>query len=202
MVSSLIFIQEQYKDGLKKLKPFRGFICKWLDFYLYLKLLWLTIHKGENMSSWQKQVGTIATAVAVLASIWMALSVGIGEASQVVIDPNDPENPLSADTLAVFGGQVDFVDRIAVLGVFTTILGAAGLGILRPNGDLPPFANTLIRYMPVIVGLVAFSAFSTEVFEIVQGDRVWGDYSDGTNSYMLFLTASFIAGLASLLKRN
>ena len=156
------------------------------------------------MSSWQKQVQTIATAVAVLAAIWMALSVGIGEAAQIVIDPNDPENPLDPNTTAVFGGagQIDFVDRIAVLGVFTTILGGAGLGLLRANSDLPPFANTLIRYMPVIVGLVAFSAFSTEVFDIIQGDRVWSDYSDGTNSYMLFLTASFVAGLMSLLKRN
>lgn len=160
------------------------------------------INKVIIMVSWQKQVGTIATAVAVLAAIWMALSVGIGEAAQVVIDPNDVDNPLDANTTAVFGGQVDFVDRIAVLGVFTTILGGAGLGILRANTDLPPFANTIIRYMPVIVGLVAFSAFSTEVFEIIQGDRVWGDYSDGTNSYMLFLAASFVAGLMTLLKRN
>jgi hypothetical protein len=56
--------------------------------------------------------------------------------------------------------------------------------------------------MPVIVGLVAFTAFSTEVFEIIQGDRVWGDYDDATNSYMLFLAASMVAGLVSLLRRN
>ena len=152
--------------------------------------------------SWQKQIGTIATAVAVLAAVWMALSVGIGEAAQIVIDPNDPENPLDANTTAVFGGQPDFIDRVAVLGVFVTVLGGAGLGILRPNSDLPPFVNTIVRTMPTIIGLVAFTAFSTEVFDILQGDRVWGDYSDGTNSYMLFLAASFVAGLMSLLKRN
>jgi len=152
--------------------------------------------------SWQKQIATIATAVAVLAAAWMALTVGIGEAAQIVIDPNDPNNPLDANTTAVFGGQPDFIDRVAVLGVFVTLLGTSGLAILRPNKDLPPAINTIVRVMPSIIGLVAFTAFSTEVFEIIQGDRVWENYSDGTNSYMLFLAASFVAGLMSLLKRN
>jgi hypothetical protein len=158
--------------------------------------------KGEKNMSWQKQIATIATAVAVLAAAWMALSVGIGQAAQVVIDPNDPSNPLDANTTAVFGGQVDFIDRVAVLGVFVTLLGTSGLAILKPNKDLPPAINTIVRVMPAIIGLVAFTAFSTEVFEILQGDRVWENYSDATNSYMLFLAASFVAGLMSLLKRN
>jgi len=151
--------------------------------------------------SWQNQVKTIAVAIAVLSGLFMALNLGIGEAVQVVLDPADPANPLDPNTTAVFGGQVDFVDRIAVLGVFTTILGAAGLGILRTSSGNPPFINTLIRYMPVIVGLVAFTAFSTEVFEVIQGDRVWGDYDDATNSYILFLASSMVAGLVSLLKK-
>jgi len=151
--------------------------------------------------SWQNQIKSLAVAVAVLSGIFMALNIGIGEAAQVVINPNDPANPLDANTTAVFGGQVDFVDRIAVLGVFTTILGTAGLGLLKKSKDSPPFINTLIAYMPLIVGLVAFTAFSTEVFEIIQGDRVWANYDDGTNSYFLFLTASMVAGLMSLLKK-
>jgi hypothetical protein len=152
--------------------------------------------------SWQKQVKQIAVAVAVLSGIFMALSVGIGDAVQIVVDPNDPNNPIDADDLATFGGSVDFTDRIAVLGVFTTILGTAGLGLLRRSSNNPPFVNTLITFMPVIVGLVAFTAFSTEVFDIIQGDRVWADYSDATNSYMLFLAGSMIAGIVTLLERN
>jgi len=97
---------------------------------------------------------------------------------------------------------VDFVDRIAVLGVFTTILGTAGLGVLKQSSNNLPFINTLLRYMPVIVGLVAFTAFSTEVFDVIQGDRVWSDYDDATNSYILFLASSMVAGLVTLLKRN
>ncbi len=152
--------------------------------------------------SWQKQVTNIAVAVAVLSGLFMALNIGIGEAVQVVVDPNDPANPLDPNTTAVFGGNVDFVDRIAVLGVFTTILGGAGLGLLATSSSNPPFVNTLIRYMPVIVGLVAFSAFSSEAFDVIQGDRDWGAFDDATNSYILFLTASMVAGAVSLLKMN
>jgi hypothetical protein len=148
--------------------------------------------------SWQKQVSTIAVAVAVLSGIFMALNIGIGEAVQVVVDPNDPTNPLDANTTAVYGGNVDFVDRIATLGVFVTILGAAGLGIISTSRNNPPFVNTLIRTMPLIVGLVAFTAFSTEVFDIISGDRVWANYDDATNSYMLFLAASMVSGIVAL----
>jgi phage-related protein len=45
--------------------------------------------KGEIIMSWQKQVGTIAVAIAVLSGLFMALNIGIGEAVQVVVDPND-----------------------------------------------------------------------------------------------------------------
>ena len=151
--------------------------------------------------SWQKQVSTIAVAIAVLSGLFMALNIGLGQAAQVVLDPNDPTNPLDANTTAVFGGQVDFVDRVAVLGVFVSVLGTAGLGLISTSKNNPPFINTLIRTMPIIVGLVAFTAFSTEVFEIIQGDRVWANYDDATNSYMLFLAASMVAGIVSLLKR-
>ncbi|MEL0098300.1 MAG: hypothetical protein VW907_01945 [Opitutae bacterium] len=151
--------------------------------------------------SWQQQIKSLAVAVAVLSGIFMALNIGIGEAVQVVVNPNDAANPLDANTTAVFGGNVDLVDRIAVLGVFTTILGTAGLGLLRRSADSPPFINTLITYMPLIVGLVAFTAFGTEVFDVIQGDRDWSLYDDATNSYILFLASSMVAGLMQLLKK-
>jgi hypothetical protein len=152
------------------------------------------------MASWQTQTKNIAMAIAVLSAIVMALTIGIGEAAQVVINPNSLENPLDANTTAVFGPSgPDFVDRVAVLGVFVTILGGAGLAVLTPGSSNPPFINSLLRNMPIVVGLIAFTAFSTEVFDIIQGNRDWSLYSDAVNSYMLFLASSFVAGLLSLL---
>ena len=151
--------------------------------------------------SWQNQVKNIAVALAIVGGLWMALSLGIGEAVQVVIDPNDPGNPLDANTTAAYGGSVDFIDRIATAGVFVTLLGSAGFGILTTSSNNPPFINTLVRYTPVIIGLVAFTAFSTEAFELISGDRVWANYSDATNGYILFLTSMMVAGIVSLLRK-
>ena len=153
------------------------------------------------MASWQAQVKNIAVALAIVGGLWMALSLGIGEAVQVVIDPSDVDNPLDANTTAAYGGDVDFIDRIATAGVFVVLLGSAGFGLLTTSGNNPPFVNTLIRYTPVIVGLIAFTAFSTEAFELISGDRDWSSYSDATNGYILFLTSMMVAGLTSLLRK-
>jgi hypothetical protein len=150
--------------------------------------------------SWQTQARQVALTVAVLSGIVMALTIGIGEAAQVVINPNSTTNPLDANTTAVYGGTPDLIDRVATLGVFVLALGSAGLGIISATGN-PPFINNLVRWMPIVVGLVAFTAFSTEVFDIIQGNRDWSLYSDGQNSYMLFLASTFVAGLLSLFRR-
>ena len=156
------------------------------------------ISELKIMATWQNQVKNVATAIAVLSGIVMVLSVGVGEVLTVVTDPAG----VTAETNATFGGSVDTIDRLAVIGVATTVLGTAGLAIITPGKNNPPFLNTLIRYMPVIVGLIGFTAFSTEVFEILQGNRVWANYDDATNSYMLFLASSFVAGLVSLFRSN
>lgn len=155
---------------------------------------------GSNMQTWQKQIINVATAVMVLSGIWMALTVGLGEAVQVVVDPNDPANPLDVNTTAALGGSVDFIDRVAVLGVFVTILGTAGLGIIRTGSGNPPFVNQLIRVYPLILGFIAFSAFGTEAWELLSGDRDWAASGDGYNSYILFLASSMVAAIVSLFR--
>jgi hypothetical protein len=157
-----------------------------------------SISELKIMATWQNQIKNVATAIAVLSGIVMVLSVGVGEVLTVVTDPAG----VTAETNGTFGGSVDTIDRLAVVGVATTVLGTAGLAIITPGKNNPPFINTLLRYMPVIVGLIGFTAFSTEVFEILQGNRVWADYDDATNSYMLFLASSFVAGLVSLFRSN
>lgn len=152
------------------------------------------------MSNLWNQIKNVAMALAIVGGLWMALSLGIGEAVQVVIDPNDTANPLDANTTAAYGGQVDFIDRIATAGVFVVLLGSAGFGLLSTSSQNPPFINTLIRYTPAILGLIAFTAFSTEAFELISGDRAWSTYSDATNGYILFLTSMMVAGITSLLR--
>jgi hypothetical protein len=154
--------------------------------------------------SWQSQIKNLAMAVAVLSSAWMALTVGIGEAATLVleghvVDPVSGSN-LAQDTLDAVGGSVDFVDRIAVLGVFTTLLGAAGLGVITRSKNNPQAINTILAYMPMIVGFIAFSAFGTEAWELISGDRDWAASGDGYNSYILFLASSMVAAIVGLFR--
>lgn len=152
------------------------------------------------MATWQNQVKQIATALAIIGGLFMALSLGLGEVVQVIVDPADPANPLDPNTTAAYNG-VDFIDRIATAGVVVTLLGSAGFGLLVTSSNNPPFVNTIVRYAPVIIGLIAFTAFSDQVFELIQGDRAWDTYSNAANGYILFLASSMVAGLVSLLKR-
>ena len=147
--------------------------------------------------TWQKTVVKVSGAIAVIAGIWMALTVGFSDVFNIIAQPDE----VSAETSASLGG-IDFIDRIAVLGVVVTIAGSAGLGLLSVNSkDNLPFVNTTLQYLPVMVAFISFSAFGTEALELITGDRVWADYDDAANSYMLFLASSLVAGVTSLLKR-
>ena len=148
------------------------------------------------MATWQMQLKQIATALAVVGGIWMALTVGLGDVFNIITNP-DEVDPTTAASL----GGIDFIDRVAVAGVVVTLLGSSGLALLSVSTSNPPFLNTIIRYAPVIIGFIAFTAFGTEVFDTITGNREWSTFDDVQNSYMLFLAASLVAGLTSLLRR-
>ena len=64
-----------------------------------------------------KQLAQVALTVAVVSGIIMALSLGVGEAVQVVINPDE----VSTDTNASFGGSVDFVDRNSLVSLICLV---------------------------------------------------------------------------------
>lgn len=144
--------------------------------------------------TWQRTLRNVSTAVAVVAGIVMALTVGLGDVLNIIFQPDE----VSASTAAELGG-IDFVDRLAVGGVVITLLGTAGLGVLTTSKANPPFLNEIVRNAPLILGFIALSAFSTEVFDVIQGNRTWSNYGDIANSYILFLAATFVAGVSSIL---
>jgi len=148
--------------------------------------------------SWQNQLKNISVALAVVGGIWMALTVGLGDVFNIITDPASVD-PATAASL----GGIDFIDRVAVAGVVVTLLGTSGLALVKVDRkNNPPFVNTILEYAPVIIGFVAFSAFSSEVFDTITGNRDWSAFDDIQNSYILFLAASLVSGLTSLLKKN
>jgi hypothetical protein len=140
-----------------------------------------------------KQLAQVALTVAVVSGIIMALSLGVGEAVQVVIQPDE----VSADTNASFGGSVDFVDRIATAGVFAVVL--TSLGAISVSSSNPKVLNDLIRYAPLVVGLIGITSFSTEVSDILSGDFDYDLVDDARASYLVFIAMSTITGILSLL---
>jgi hypothetical protein len=149
------------------------------------------------MATWQKQVKQIAMALSVIGGLWMALTVGLGDVFNIITDPAS----VDAATAASLGG-IDFIDRVAVAGVVVTLAGSAGLGLVSVSGNNPPALNTILRYAPLIIGFVAFSAFGTEAWDLVTGNRTWANFDDIQNSYMLFLASSMVAGIVGLLDRR
>jgi hypothetical protein len=149
------------------------------------------------MATWQKQVKQIAMALSVIGGLWMALTVGLGDVFNIITDPAS----VDAATAASLGG-IDFIDRVAVAGVVVTLAGSAGLGLISVSGNNPPALNTILRYAPLIIGFVAFSAFGTEAWDLVTGNRTWANFDDIQNSYMLFLASSMVAGIVGLLDRR
>lgn len=145
-----------------------------------------------------KQLYQVALTVAVISAAVMAFSIGLGEAFNVVVSPDDVTD---VDTLAVYGGDIDLVDRIATLGAFVWILGPAGLAAVRAR-DLPGGARGVITYAPIVLGLIGLTTFSTEVGDILSGDYVWANYSDGTAAFHLMLAASTAVAILGFFRRN
>ncbi len=149
------------------------------------------------MATWQKQLKNISMALAVVGGLWMALTVGLGDVFNIITDPASVD-PATAASL----GGIDFIDRIAVAGVAVTLLGGSGLALISTSSNNPPFVNTILKFAPLIIGFVAFSAFGTEAWDLVSGNRTWANYDDIQNSYMLFLAASMVAGVVALLENR
>lgn len=140
-----------------------------------------------------KQLAQVALTVAVVSGIIMALSLGVGEAVQVVINPDEVDSATNAS----FGGSVSFEDRLVTAGVFAIVL--TSLGAISVSSSNPRVLNDLIRYAPLVVGLIGITSFSTEVSDILSGDFDYDLVDDARASYLVFIAMSTITGILSLL---
>lgn len=150
-----------------------------------------------------KQVYQVAITVAVISAAVMALTIGIGQAAQVVINPDAVDDlgapKLAVETLAVYGGSVSLLDRIATLGAFVWILGPVGLGAISANGQ-PTVVRNVIRYAPAVLGLIGLVAFGTEVGDILSGDYDYAAATQEMAAYHTMLAASVAAAVASFFR--
>lgn len=150
--------------------------------------------------SWQAQIKNISMAVAVISGIWMVLSIGLGNAFDLVFE-NDAAL-LTPEALEAVGGARDFVDRLAVLSVWIVVAGGAGLGIITQSKNNPAALNTALRYAVPLTGFIGVSALGTEVMSILDGSYDYAASADSYSAYLLFVTAATVAAVVSFFRRN
>lgn len=143
------------------------------------------------MVTLQNQLKTVAMGLALVASVALIFGVGIGESFAVVVNPSE----VSADTNTTFGGSVEIVDRIAVVGAWITAL--TGLGALTTTGNRN--LDTIVRTTPIWIAVVAITQFATDIQSVLQGDFDFSTADDNYGAFLIYLTMSTVAGVLSLI---
>jgi len=87
-----------------------------------------------------------------------------------------------------------------MIGSWLTFL--TGLGAIGTSANNPRAFNQILRYYPLILGLIGFIEFSDVVSDMVNGTYDFDTPSDGENALAVFITGSVIAGAASALGMN
>lgn len=137
---------------------------------------------------------TLGLMLAFVGSCWLIVDVGIQETFDVIT--NDTGN-MSAATVTTFGGDVGFADRIVMIGAWLTLL--TGLGAVATSNKNPKAFNNIIRYYPLIIGLIGAMEFGTVVSEMAGGSYDFDSHSDGENALAFLVTGSVVSGIAGTL---
>ena len=143
-----------------------------------------------------KQLGII---LALVGSLMFIVEMGVGTTWDLIVGNdtgNAPGQP-SQEVYAVFGAEIDVVERITVFLMAATCATSIGLiGISRNNPDV---VNTVLRYAPWLGLAVGLTTFGTEVADIIGGDFDWDNQADGFGFMVLAATGWVMSGLANLL---
>ena len=165
------------------------------------------------MSDLYKQVRNISATVLVLSALFFVLSIGIGTTYDVVFDPDQVVEDAAGltgqsnetiedatEALDAFGGSIDFVERIGTLGMVVIALSPLGLGAVKARGNGSKVIDQTVQYALPIVALIAFVQMSDVIMEVINGDRVWENFTDAANAWVLGNTAALIAGIFGFLQ--
>ena len=144
-----------------------------------------------------KQVVTLGLILAFVGSAVLILDTGVGQTYDVIT--NDTKD-ITQETMNTFGGSVGFADRIVMVGAWITVL--TGIGAIGVGSQNPRAFNAILRSYPLVLGLVGFIEFSDIINDMVSGNYDFATRSDGQNALNVFVTGSFIAGLAAVFGMN
>ena len=153
------------------------------------------------MTTTNNLFGTIATIgllLAIIGSGWMILEVGFGQSIDVLTD--DTTN-MTADTVASFGGSVDFLDRASVFAAYITIAVSLGIISVQTAGrddKLQETVNTVVQYYPLVGLAIGFLGFWDITMDFVTGDYDFSAHVDGVNAHMMAVAGWVVYSVAQL----
>lgn len=146
-------------------------------------------------NAWITTAINVALILTLIGSAWLVFDTGIGETYDVVT--GDTAN-ITTETNATYGGSVGFSDRVVTLGAVITLLVAVG-AISAAGAGNNKLVRDLIRYYPLLIGVIGLIEFSTVTSDFVNGSYDFDVYSDGQNALHLFVIGSVIGAAANLL---
>ncbi len=161
-----------------------------------------TVYMGKNQ--WVSVVANLALIMTVVGAAWLTVGeLGVGETWDVI--SGDCAANCTQETNVTFSGNnagpVSFSDRVVTAGAVVTLL--VGLGAVSISASQPKVFNDIIRYLPLLIGVIALIEFNDIFQSYIQGSYDFDIYSDGQNSLHLFVVGSIMAAGAKLLgKKN
>lgn len=146
-------------------------------------------------NQWVTVAANVALIMTVLGAAWLTVGeMGVGETWDVI--SGDQAN-ISSETNVTFGSSVGFADRVVTAGAAVTLL--VGLGAISISGSNPKVFNDIIRYLPLLVGVIGLIEFSSIASDFLNGTYDFDLYSDGQNALNIFVIGSIIGAAAKLM---
>jgi len=145
-------------------------------------------------------INTAAKLGVILALIGTALFVseaGIQDTWDIMAGNTDD---VSVNTTAIFGTEIDFVDRVTVTTMVITF--ASALGLVAVSRSNPRVVNDVLRYAPILGLAIGITAFSDQVMDVMSNDWIFDDHGDGYNGMILAVTGWVMMGIASLIDQR
>jgi hypothetical protein len=136
----------------------------------------------------------IALIMTVIGASWLVLENGVGQTYDVVTGDN---GNITSEVNASYGGSVGFADRVVTFGAVTTLL--VGFGAVSISRTQPKVFNDILRYYPLLIGVIGMLEFSAIISDMVNGSYDFDVFSDGQNALNLFVAGSVIGAVANLL---
>ena len=80
------------------------------------------------------------------------------------------------------------------------VLSPIGLGAIKYRGNGAKVIDQAVQYAMPIVALIAFVTLGDTIMEVVNGDRVWENFGDAQNAWVLGNAGALVGGIASFLR--